>query len=378
MALFQDAVREQIKLRAAIDGPTGSGKTFTALQWARILAGPDGPIGFIDTEAESAKRYALAPGENPDRVHDWDPPYRFGWRRAAPPYDPRDLAHLIDTAGKELAPAGGVLIVDSLTHFWNGEGGTLQIVDDAGRGNSFAGWKEGTPAQRYMLAAMLECPCHLIVCMRSKMEYVVQETTNAKGHKVSSPQKLGMAPEQRAGIEYEFDIVASMDLPDHVLTVTKSRINEVADKVAHKGRSHEIAEALKAWLETGAQRITDAQAEAIVDAFNAVEDPERRRVVKARFVEQWGMPSDLLDFQADEAVRWIVAAIQEAAPGQPELPAQPDPAPTPPDPDPAPEAPTEAPAEASEPAPAPATRSRRRGPLADAVAESQTQKETTP
>jgi hypothetical protein len=319
MELFQEAVREQIRLRAAIDGPTGSGKTFTALQWARIIAGPEGRIGFIDSESESAKRYAPTDrqraGLDPvERINYWDPPYDFGWRAAEPPYDPRDLGKLIEAAGASLG-GDGVLIIDSLTHYWFGEGGTLDIVDDAGRGNSYAGWKEGTPAQRFMLDKMLRCRCHLIVCMRSKMEYVLEDQENRRGQSVKVPVRRGMAPEQRSGIEYEFDVVASMSLPDHTLTVTKSRINEVADRTAHKGRSHEIALDLKEWLQTGARKVTDAQAEELMEMFKPVDDVARRAAVKKAFAAEFGVahPSDLRADRLDEAKAWLADATRPAS-----------------------------------------------------------------
>jgi hypothetical protein len=341
--LFAPAVREQIRLRAAIDGPTGSGKTWTALQWARILAGPDGQIGFVDTESESAKRYAPAPGDATERVNWWDPPYTFGWRGFDPPYDPRKLAQIIDTAGKALGQ-NGVLVIDSLTHFWNAEGGTLDIVDDAGQGNSFAGWKEGTPAQRYLLGAMLRCRCHLIICMRSKMEYVLETVQNRRGQNVQMPKRVGMAPEQRAGIEYEFDVVASMSLPDHTLTITKSRIDAVSDRVAHKGRSHEVAQALVEWLSTGARKITDAEAEQVMDLFDRV-PAEDRRQIKNDFVALFGTPYDLLADQLDAALAWV---------GERAVKTEPTPAVT--EPEPMPETPAEPKPEVPDPAP----RSRRK------------------
>lgn len=248
--MFAPAVKEQLKARVAIDGPTGAGKTWTALQWARIIAGPEGHIGLVDTENRSAAYYAPTPGNAVERLNWWDPPYEFGHLPVGPPYDPRELTALIRKAGTELG-ADGVLVIDSLTHYWSGEGGTRDIVDHAAeraRGNSFAGWKEGTPAQRMMLDAIIHAACHVIVTMRSKMEYVLE--TNAQGKQ--QPRKIGMAPEQRAGVEYEFTLVVDMDL-EHRLIVSKSRCDAVADAVATQGRSADVAQTFAAWLGTGAE-----------------------------------------------------------------------------------------------------------------------------
>ncbi|MCP4708388.1 MAG: hypothetical protein GY869_07175 [Planctomycetes bacterium] len=92
---------------------------------------------------------------------------------------------------------------------------------------------------------MLACRCHLIVTMRSKVEYVVEEDN--RGRKV--PRKVGMAPVQRDGLEYEFDVVGDMDL-ENTLVVTKSRCSALAGAVVNKpGR--QFAENFSNWLSDG-------------------------------------------------------------------------------------------------------------------------------
>jgi hypothetical protein len=309
--MFTPAVKERLKARVAIDGPTGSGKTWTALQWARILAGPDGPIGLIDTENRSAAYYAAAPGAEPVRTNWWDPPYEFGHLPKQPPYDPRELRALVIAAGRELGP-DGVLVIDSLTHYWNGEGGTLDVVDNAAArsGNSFVGWKEGTPAQRGMLDAIIHAECHVIVTMRSKMEYVL-ETETKQGRTIQVPRKIGMAPEQRAGVEYEFTVVADMDL-DHRLIVSKSRCDLIADEVAPNGRSYEVAQRFADWLATGVERIAPETAAAIVARFRTVEDEAKRRELWDSFVTVYGKPIELSVDKMDEVGEWLATTIGPA------------------------------------------------------------------
>lgn len=303
MPLFQPAVKSKLKARVAIDGPTGSGKTWTALQWARILAGPDGKIGLVDTENRSAAYYAPAPGELIERVNWWDPPYEFGHLAAGPPYDPRVLRTLIAAAAEELGD-DGVLVIDSLTHFWNGEGGTLDVVDDAAsRGNSFTGWKEGTPAQRGMLDAIIHSPCHVIVTMRSKMEYILVETTK-NGKKYTEPTKVGMAPEQRSGVEYEFTVVADMDL-EHRLVVSKSRCSLIADAVAPHGRSVEVAQRFAGWLDTGAAMLEADDLADIVARFRLIPDEPTRAEMKRLFNAEFGLTSDLTDDRLPAVKAWL-------------------------------------------------------------------------
>ena len=204
MSLFAQAVKEKLKGRVAIDGPTGSGKTWTGLQAARILAGPNGLIGVFDTENRSAAYYAPTPkqlaGLEPiDRMNYWDPPYVFGHAPVVPPYSPVLLAQWLKAAAVEVGD-DGCLLVDSLTHFWTGEGGTLDLVDDAAArsGNSFAGWKEGTPAQRHLLDTIIHLPCHIVVTMRSKMEFILE--TQVRGGKTTQvPRKVGWHPSSAPG-----------------------------------------------------------------------------------------------------------------------------------------------------------------------------------
>lgn len=333
MGLFKPAVRQQIRLRAAIDGPTGAGKTYTALQLARIIAGPDGPVGIIDTESDSALRYAPEPGDPPDRQRFYDDPFDFGHLPARAPYDPRILARTIEDAAAELGPTG-VLIVDSASHYWNGAGGTLEIVEDAedrARGNRFAAWREGTPAQRMMLAAFLDCQCHIIVCMRSEMSYELQEKV-VDGRTVKSVEKMGLKPVQRGGIEYEFDIVLSMDQA-HTGRVTKSRIKAVADRVVQVGESHKLGEDLAAWLQTGVKRIDEASAKSIVAMFDTVEDETARKDVKRRFVDRFGVPADLLENQVEDVYAWLEEELAKLEPAQGTLDGTAEPSEAPAEPD---------------------------------------------
>lgn len=314
MPLFQPAVKERLRARVAIDGPTGAGKTWTALQWARIIVGPDGPIGVIDTEQRSAAYYAVPPKVTPERLNWWDPPYVFGHYEWVGPYEPNKLRDLIIAAGAELGP-DGCLVIDSGTHFWSGEGGTLDQVDAAKARsrshNSFTdGWSVGTPMQRGMVDAMLKAPCHVIMTMRSKMSYVLEEREK-DGKKFQAPVKLGLSPEQRAGIEYEFTLVIDMDL-EHTLTVGKSRCDEVADVVAPKGRSHEVAQTFAEWLATGVERIAPEIAGSIVDRFRAVADEARRRELWDSFVAVYGRPAEITVDKLDEVGEWLAKSLPAA------------------------------------------------------------------
>lgn len=290
---FQKAERTQLFARLAIDGPTGSGKTWSSLEVASVFAKRDGTrIAFIDTESGSAKLYA-------DR-------FDFDVLEWTPPYDPRELAKMIWSAVND--HGYGVVVVDSTTHFWTGEGGVLDIVEESGRksfqGNKFAGWTVGTPAQRDMVETFLRVPAHVIVTMRSKMEYVLEPGSK-------TPVKVGMAPEQRSGIEYEFTVVVDMDL-DHKGIVSKSRCHELADKLVQPSHMREFAETFADWLNAG-KALADASVSAsLLGLLDSIADHDARKAAKWEFVNHFGRPDQLREDQVDEATAMVERLVGEA------------------------------------------------------------------
>lgn len=231
MPTFKRAERRETRLRMTLDGPSGSGKTYTALRFAHALAN-GGRIAVIDTEHGSAAKYA---GESPDGVA-WD----FDVV-ALKTFSPDRYTELINEAGK----AGyAVLIIDSLSHAWEGTGGALEIKDRQG-GNQWTAWRTVTPIHNRMVDSILQSPCHVITTMRSRMEYVQEQDANGK----TVIRKVGLSPVQRPGMEYEFDIVADMDW-SHILRVSKSRCSAVADLVVDKPGPGFIMPVVE-WLTSG-------------------------------------------------------------------------------------------------------------------------------
>jgi hypothetical protein len=230
--MFQKAVKQEAKLRLAIAGPSGSGKTYSALAIASYLGGK---IAFVDTEHGSASKYA-------DR-------FNFDVIDMEPPFHPDRFVKLI----REAQDAGySTVILDSLSHAWNGTGGLLEIVDQiAARSNSkntFAAWKEGTPIYNHLIDAIIQSNIHVIAAMRSKQDYTMELDDRGK----QKPVKVGMAPIQRDGFEYEFDVVLSMDINNNAV-VTKTRCEELNGGMFKKP-GKDVADILTAWL-TGAPRV---------------------------------------------------------------------------------------------------------------------------
>lgn len=228
--MFNKAVKTESKLRMAIAGPSGSGKTYTALAVATALV-PGGRIAVIDTEHGSAAKYADL--------------FNFDVANAAPPYHPDGLIRLINAA---VAADYDIIVVDSVSHYWSGAGGVLDIKEEVERKmrnpNSFAAWKDVTPLHQRMVEALVGAAAHVIVTMRSKQDYILVEKN---GRMV--PQKVGMAPVQRDGFEYEFDVMMDIDI-EHVGRVQKTRCPALVDGAFVKPGA-DVAGILREWL-TGA------------------------------------------------------------------------------------------------------------------------------
>ncbi len=225
---FQPATQQQSRLRLALIGPAGSGKTYSALQIAQHL-GPR--VALIDTEHGSASKYASLFCFDVLELTTFDPRTYVGAIQAA------------DAVGYD------VLIIDSLSHAWMGKDGALELVDRAAKrsptANSFAAWRDVTPLHNALVDAILASRCHVIATLRAKTEYV--QDKDEKGKTVI--RKVGLAPVQRDGLEYEFDVVGDLD-QDNTLIVTKTRCPELAAAVIAKP-GHELAATLKAWLGQG-------------------------------------------------------------------------------------------------------------------------------
>lgn len=236
---FKPAVKLNAKLRFAISGPAGSGKTFTLLKLATELA-QGGKIAVVDTEHGSASKYAHTPACT-DECKD---PSHFVFDVIEPSaFDPRDLMESINEAVK----AGYVAFVcDSLSHYWMGPDGELEMVDNAAKqsrsGNSFAAWKTVTPIHNKLVDRMLAAPIHIMVSMRTKTEWVIEKDEKGK----SVPRKIGLQPVMRDGIEFEFDVCGDVD-QDNTLTITKSRCSALTGKAINRPGAEMVA-ILKTWL----------------------------------------------------------------------------------------------------------------------------------
>jgi|LakMenEpi03Aug12_release.lakeMendotaPanAssembly.Ray.scaffolds.fasta_scaffold258661_2 hypothetical protein len=269
---IRKAERKQRKFKAALVGVSGSGKTYTALELAKGLAGEGGKVLLLDTENSSSELYAD----------------RFSF----------DVANLAETtvanyiaALKEGERLGyDVVVIDSLSHAWEY---LLEEVDNEAKrnrgGNSFAAWKAVTPIYRELVDAIVRAGVHVIATMRAKSDYVMEEFTDGSGKTRTRPVKVGLAPQFRAGGEYEFDVVANLDL-DHNLIIEKTRIDWLGGKVIRNADSKLGAE-IGSWL-SSAKAASAPVISPTAAKSDGVDDTLTREAIKEGFAVFYTLPAD--------------------------------------------------------------------------------------
>lgn len=233
---FEKVTRRQAKLRMALTGVSGSGKTLGALYIAYGITSDWNKVALIDTEHERARFYANRSDLNTGE---------FLYCPMEAPFSPDRYKQLVAEGAAAVGP-DGVVIVDSFSHAWEAEGGVLEIKDKISeqRGkNSYTAWNEAGREQSSLVNAILAVPCHTIITMRSKMEYALVE--NDRGR--MEPRKMGLKPIQRDNVEYEFDIVLDINR-SHLATASKD--TTFLDKYGAV-ITPDLGKQLKNWLENG-------------------------------------------------------------------------------------------------------------------------------
>lgn len=197
---FNKAERKKSRLRLALCGVSGSGKTMSALMVAKGLGGK---TAVIDTENGSASLYS-------DR-------FDFDVLELEAPYTPErfiEAISLAENAGYD------TVVIDSMSHEWVGSGGCLEINDLLGKtkykGNSFGAWGETGSRHIKFLEKIVTSKIHIIATVRMKNEHV-QDGKTKKVHKV------GMKYEMREDFEYEFTSVFNIDRDGHYAISSKDR-----------------------------------------------------------------------------------------------------------------------------------------------------------
>ena len=269
--MFKKAERKQAKLRLALAGPSGAGKTYSALL---IAKGIGGKIAVLDTEKGSASLYS-------DLVD-------FDVVDLTAPFTPERYIEVITAAE---AAGYDTLIIDSYSHEWTGPGGCLEdnekLAHSKFKGNTWAAWNETTPRHRKLTNKILGSSLHIICTMRSKTE-----TVQGEGKKII---KLGMKSEQRDGTDYEFTVVLDVAHDSHVAVASKDRTRLFG---GYEVITEETGRKLIAWL-NGGTSVKDQLVDLIADIANAKDMEALHSAYSAAYSTARG---------DDEAIARIVSA----------------------------------------------------------------------
>jgi len=222
---LRKATRKKAKIRLGLSAVSGGGKTYSAILIAKGLCGDLSKVAVIDTENGSADLYAHL-GE-------------YNVLPVIAPFSPERYIEAIrscEKAGME------VIIIDSISHEWDGKGGCLEIVESLG--GRYQDWAKVTPRHQAFLEAILHSPCHVITTVRRKQDYEMIKD----GNKVKI-EKAGLREITREGFEYELTINLEMDTL-HNASASKDRTNLFMGKPSFVP-SEKTGELIAQWCEQG-------------------------------------------------------------------------------------------------------------------------------
>jgi hypothetical protein len=222
---LRKATRKKAKIRLGLSAVSGGGKTYSALLVAYGLCGDWNKVAIIDSENNSADLYA----------HLGD----FNVLPITAPFSPERYIEAIrscEKAGME------VIIIDSITHEWDGKGGCLEIVEQLG--GKYQDWAKVTPRHQAFIDAILQSPSHIITTVRRKQDY---EMTKVDGR--VKVEKGGLREITREGFEYELTINLELDTK-HNATVSKDRTGLFMGKPSFVPSS-KTGDIIAQWCEQG-------------------------------------------------------------------------------------------------------------------------------
>jgi hypothetical protein len=268
---LQQASRKNAKIKMAIQGPSGSGKTYSALSLAYGLCGDWTKIAVIDTENHSSELYAHL--GNYQVLH------------VEAPFSPERYIEAIQVCEKADIE---VIIIDSISHEWEGIGGIL-ATHSTMTGNTYTNWAKLTPRHNAFVQHMLQSPLHIIGTIRAKQEYILSERN---GKQV--PEKVGMKGVTREGMDYEFTLVFNLDMRNQA-TATKDRTSVFYGKPEFRITS-ETGRKVLAWCNEGEkaeqggegdlyQRINDCKSlDELLQLYYS--DPNPKPKIKSAFTKR--------------------------------------------------------------------------------------------
>jgi hypothetical protein len=299
--------RQGARLLIQLSGVSGSGKTYSALQLAYGLAGGNADkIVMIDTENRRGSLYANALPE-PFNIIDF-----------YAPFSPARYIEAIEAACKAGAE---VIVIDSVTHEWEGPGGCQEIADRTKP--KMADWKTAKAEHKKFMTYMLQCPAHVIACTRAKEKMDFKDTRN--------PVALGLQPIQEAN--FSFEATVSLMMHDQGRYQDVLKCPSELQSIMGRGQGYITAQdgqAIRAWVD-GATPIDPAVEKARGTLLNvceqgldalkaawAAQTPAVRKGLGAAFRDQCAASATAFDQQRQAAQQAggddpAMAALNQAA-----------------------------------------------------------------
>lgn len=300
---LRPAVREKIGLLFGVAGASGSGKTFSALMLAKGIANGTGRIAVIDTEAGRALHYAPKPGEKADAAKGT---FDFLHLDFPAPFEPERYIEAIHAAE---AAGATVIVIDSMSHEWAGEGGCsdIQMMEAERMAKAAAAktgknweylvdsmtapaWKRPKLRHQRMMARLIQCRTHLIFCLRA------QEKIKIVGGKVVP---VGFQPICEKG--FMFELSGSMTLhpdrpgrPDYDLP---KKLNDDLQGIFPQDQiiGPDAGKRLRSWAETGEDRPAEDKAAAGV----------RELIERIQDADQQGLQALTMDATIKQQRAWL-------------------------------------------------------------------------
>lgn len=216
------AKKSEAKLKIGFSGPSGSGKTYSALLVARGFMGTLDNVGVLDTEGGSADLYAGLGN--------------FVCEKLDPPFHPQ---RYLDAIKYFIENGIELMILDSVSHEWEGPGGCLEMQQKLG--GKFQDWKTITPLHQKFISGINRAPIHIFTTVRRKQDYVLEQ--NIKGK--MAPKKVGLKEVQRDGFEYELTTSFDIDM-NHNAIASKDRTSMFSTEIPFE-IGEETGKQLRKW-----------------------------------------------------------------------------------------------------------------------------------
>jgi len=227
MLQLKKAERQKVKLKIGLSGASGFGKTYSALLLAYGMVNDWSKIAVIDTENKSASLYSHLGDYNVIELQSPFTPERY-----------TEAIKVCENAGIEL------IIIDSISHEWEGKGGCLEI--HAELGGQFNHWAKVTPRHSAFIQSILQSTCHIITTVRRKQDYDMVKNDKGK----TEPVKVGLKEVTREGFEYELTVNLELMNENHLVKCSKDRTS-LFDKRPEFIITSEIGKELINWANSG-------------------------------------------------------------------------------------------------------------------------------